>query len=365
MHIDTAGTYTLKYTAEDACGNVTEVEREVEAVQISYRTVLYTDGTLIINEKSTDIDANVAEHGAATNVYDPFDPNGNTSVKKYIFNSSQVLWRNQNASIKAAEVGSFIKVPSLANWFISLSNCISIDLSNVDASDVTSIASLCNGCSQLTALTLPSVLPTALTNGYYAFNDCRSLGSLDLSGIGIGTLLQMQRMFKGCEAMTSLILPEIPQTNNLELTFSDCRSLTSLDLTKIRSTSPCTTMESTFSGCKAPQLDVSHFDTRNVTTMRSMFRTVHATVLDLSGFNTSSVTDMYWMFSGASLLQTIYASSDFVTDQVTNSSSMFNGNSNLVGGAGTVYSSNNPTDKTYAHIDGGTADPGYFTLKSA
>ena len=32
---------------------------------------------------------------------------------------------------------------------------------------------------------------------------------------------------------------------------------------------------------------------------------------------------------------------------------------------GTAYSSSNPKDKTYAHIDGGTSNPGYFTAKNA
>ncbi|UKI57957.1 MAG: hypothetical protein L6V81_00295 [Clostridium sp.] len=33
---------------------------------------------------------------------------------------------------------------------------------------------------------------------------------------------------------------------------------------------------------------------------------------------------------------------------------------NLVGGAGTKYNSSH-VDKAYAHIDGGTSNPGYFT----
>lgn len=54
MKIDTEGNYVLKYTATDECGNETVIERNVSAVKIEYRTVLYTDGTFIINEKSTD-----------------------------------------------------------------------------------------------------------------------------------------------------------------------------------------------------------------------------------------------------------------------------------------------------------------------
>lgn len=30
----------------------------------------------------------------------------------------------------------------------------------------------------------------------------------------------------------------------------------------------------------------------------------------------------------------------------------------------TVWASSNPRDKTYAHIDGGTSNPGYFTAKA-
>ena len=32
---------------------------------------------------------------------------------------------------------------------------------------------------------------------------------------------------------------------------------------------------------------------------------------------------------------------------------------------GTTYNASNPKDKTYAHIDGGTSNPGYFTAKNA
>lgn len=39
---------------------------------------------------------------------------------------------------------------------------------------------------------------------------------------------------------------------------------------------------------------------------------------------------------------------------------MFNYRGGLTGGAGTVWSSSNPTDKTYAHWDEGPSNPGYF-----
>ena len=87
-------------------------------------------------------------------------------------------------------------------------------------------------------------------------------------------------------------------------------------------------------------------------------------MIDLSSFNTINVTNMGYMFGACVLLKTIYASTDFVVSQVTSSSDMLFNLQQIVGGAGTTYNSSNPKDKTYAHIDGGTSDPGYFTAKS-
>ena len=69
---------------------------------------------------------------------------------------------------------------------------------------------------------------------------------------------------------------------------------------------------------------------------------------------------MSYIFSYAANLKTIYASNKFNTNNVTSSTDMFTGSTNLVGGAGTKYNSSH-VDKTYARIDGGTSSPGYFT----
>jgi hypothetical protein len=71
------------------------------------------------------------------------------------------------------------------------------------------------------------------------------------------------------------------------------------------------------------------------------------------------------MFEGSTNLRTIYVGSGWSTAAVTSSTNMFNNCTSLVGGQGTTWNSSNPTDKTYAHIDGGTSNPGYFTDKNA
>lgn len=62
-------------------------------------------------------------------------------------------------------------------------------------------------------------------------------------------------------------------------------------------------------------------------------------------------------------LKTIYAGDGWSTASIQYGVSMFYRSKNLVGGAGTHYDAGY-TDHTYAHIDGGTANPGYFTAKT-
>ncbi|UKI58141.1 MAG: DUF285 domain-containing protein [Clostridium sp.] len=95
--------------------------------------------------------------------------------------------------------------------------------------------------------------------------------------------------------------------------------------------------------------------------MNAMFNTCPATTLDLSSFDTSNVTNMKAMFNAAANLTTIYVSNKFTTNNVTSSNSMFTRCKKLVGGMGTTFDSTSELDKTYARIDGGEANPGYFT----
>ena len=111
---------------------------------------------------------------------------------------------------------------------------------------------------------------------------------------------------------------------------------------------------------------LNYLNTSEVTDMSWMFNHCNdLTSLDLSNFNTSNVDRMTCMFYGCYNLRTIYVGNGWSTAAVTYSSDMFTGCTSLVGGQGTAYNSSNPKDKTYAHIDGGTSNPGYFTDKNA
>ncbi len=149
--------------------------------------------------------------------------------------------------------------------------------------------------------------------------------------------------------------------------FFNMQNLQSITGMEYLNTSEVTNMAYMFMLCTSlTSLDVSHFNTSKVTDMNSMFcKCSSLTSLDLSSFNTSKVTKMGWMFSNCSNLRTIYVGSGWSTAAVTSSNDMFRDCTNLVGGQGTTYNESNPWDKTYAHIDGGTSNPGYFTAKNA
>ena len=117
-----------------------------------------------------------------------------------------------------------------------------------------------------------------------------------------------------------------------------------------------------YNDTKLTDLDLSHFNTAKVTNMRDMFYNCCLETIDITSFDTRNVTNMIYMFGLNSKLTTILVGSNWSTAKVTDSSSMFANCSNkLKGGAGTTWSSSNPTDKTYARIDGGTSSPGYLT----
>ena len=106
---------------------------------------------------------------------------------------------------------------------------------------------------------------------------------------------------------------------------------------------------------------MSYLNTSEVTDMESMFCSCSGlTSLDVSNFNTAKVTNMSEMFSGCTNLRTIYVGNGWNTAAVISSNYMFYNCNSLVGGKGTTYDTNH-VDKAYAHIDGGSSNPGYFT----
>lgn len=355
------GTYKIQYAAEDGCGKTTVEDRTV-IVAPPPRTVLYTDGTLIINESGFDIDKNMALHGQVLKTYPALD-----NDHDYHFGSGGSYWKEDRNSILGVEIGSSISPTWMKDWFSELTSLKTVDLLKVDYSNVERMDNMFASCSTLESVDISNINAPLLDACGNMFANCSSLKTVDMSGWSTSKAISFASCFIGCKALETVDMlgnSTIAVSNIINM-FSGCIALQSVSLRGF-DTSAVQSLYNTFRGCGSLQtVDLGGVDTSNVTTMESMFYKCNAlTSLDLSGFNTLNTVNMKQMLNFCSSLQIIYASPNFVTSQVTNSDSMFSAMSNaLIGGAGTVWNRNNPTDKTYARIDGGTSNPGYFTLK--
>ena len=216
-----------------------------------------------------------------------------------------------------------------------------------------------------------------------AFSNVKSIGIGKGIKIDTSNVTQFEEMFKGCSSLTETGLQGFINKFNTEKAVNMCAmfgsmtGLAKLDLSGF-STTNVTDMSWMFeqnANLKSINFGVD-FDTSNVKGTKEnqgfagMFQNCSSLVfLDLSSFNTANAGTMWYMFSGCSNLEKIYVSENFVTtgllvDKVPNSVVfMFKGCSKLKGGGGTTYSSAN-TSATYAKIDGGTENPGYFSGSS-
>ena len=202
-----------------------------------------------------------------------------------------------------------------------------------------------------------------VTDMKYMFNGCSALQNLDVTGFDTGEVTDMYAMFSNCSELTSLDLSHFNTANvtTMAYMFNGCSNLTNLNVSNFN-TAKVTNMFGMFSYCSAlTELDVLSFNTSNVENMTRIFdRCSSLTTLDLSGFDTHNVTDMGYMFYACMELTTIYVGEGWDMSRVTDSIDMFPACYNLVGGAGTAYDGVH-FHGDYAHIDGGTANPGYFT----
>ena len=97
---------------------------------------------------------------------------------------------------------------------------------------------------------------------------------------------------------------------------------------------------------------IENLNTENVKDMSDMFSGCSGLIsLDVTHFNTENVTRMSGMFYGCNKLKEIYVSDKFVTDDVISSEYMFMACSSLSGDID--WTSDKPSDKTYAKTDGG------------
>ena len=292
-------------------------------------SMFYRSQTELLNLSSLDT-SNV------TSMSGMFSDSQTTTLDVSGFNTSKVTNMSDmfaGTKVRTLNLSKFdtSKVTNMSGMFADTS-LTSLNVSNFNTSKVTDMSCMFVG-GKFTILDLSNFDTSNVDNMGGMFIDSQ-VKTLDLSNFDTSNVTEMWRMFDGAQA-TKIVLSSF-------------------------NTSNVTNMYQMFSKSHVNNLDLSNFNTSKVTDMNRMFWSTYATTIDVSSFDTSKVTDMNSMFYGGDNLKTIYASSKFLTTAVSDSEVMFEGSTSLVGGAGTKYNSSH-VDKAYAHIDGGTSSPGYFT----
>ncbi len=253
---------------------------------------------------------------------------------------------------------------STADWFAELAYLTTITgIGNLKTDNVTDMSNMFLFCRSLTSLDVTGFNTSNVTSMENMFYECSSLTSLDVSHFNTANVTNMDMMFQLCSGLTSL---DVSNFNTSSLThmlqmFCQCSSLKKLTLGNFN-TDKVIVMSGLLGGCSSlTEIDLSSLNTSSVESLFLMFDgCTSLKTLDLSNFNTARVTNMIQMFYGCSNLKTVYVGDGWTTLAVTDSENMFLDCTSLVGGAGTHYDANH-VDVAYAHIDGGSANPGYFT----
>ena len=347
----------------------------------------FNDKNIIKGE--LDIDFNDIKNGV--NLFQYFD---NFGIDVYLNNSKVNMtqdlddnWKIDHNFIKTGKYTFCIvfneTIEDMEGFFGNCPNLISLDLSNFDASNVTTMRIMLNKCKKLKEIKgLDKLITSNLIDMEGMFQDCAEIESLDLSNFDTSNVTNMAFLFNNCNNLKEIKGLDQFKTNkvtdiksmfqscyqleyidlsnfdtssveNMEYIFDDCHKLKGIKgLTKLN-TSNVTTMEGMFQLCIGLKyVDLSNFDTSNVTNMSYMFNkckklkeikgldqfktnnntTLYAMFqfcteieyLDLSNFDTSNVTDMAFMFSQCNKIKEIKGINNFVTSKVMYMETMFN-----------------------------------------
>ena len=292
----------------------------VNTTKTAYAVYSEDDNSLTFYKSEEPITVGSTYNGkTATAVYTGFESSN--------YDETTVPWYQYRANVESVTFEDTISPTSTAHWFRNFTNCINMDLSNLDTSKVTSMYYMFSGMSNLTELDVSSFNTSKVTNMARMFSDISKVTELDLGNFDTSSATKTYRMFLGMSSLTNLNISSLDTSNVTQMNnmFQNCSSLTSLDLSNFNTSKVTSMWEMFYNMDSITSLDLSSFDTSKVENMYAMFNNMDSiTSLDISSFNTSNVTDMSWMFGYPTNLTNLNINS-FNTSNVTSMNSMFEG----------------------------------------
>ena len=164
-------------------------------------------------------------------------------------------------------------IESCEKIFEGLYNITEIDLSNFDASKVTTMREMFSLCQKLEKINFGNIDTSSLEDMYDLFDGCSKLTSIDLSNLDTSKVTSMSYMFSNCKNLDKINFGNINTSSleTMEYSFYNCNSLTTIDLSNF-DTSKVTSMFCIFYKCSnLKYLDLSNFDFTNLEEAESMF----------------------------------------------------------------------------------------------
>ena len=162
--------------------------------------------------------------------------------------------------------------------FYAQTNLIEVDLSNFDASKVTSMGGMFNGCTNLEKFTSGNINTPLLDTMSAVFSKCSSLTSIDISNFDTSGVTTMKELFRECSTLEKINFGNIDTSSvkTMEGLFYSCSKLISVDLSKFN-TGEVTCMSRMFISCTSLKyLDLSSFNTQKVEEVPQMFKSCSA-----------------------------------------------------------------------------------------
>lgn len=121
------------------------------------------------------------------------------------------------------------KITSLYNLFYSVTAVTSVDLSNLDLTDIAT-DNMFNGSSNITSIKFNTTKSMKLVDVMNMFQGCSSLVSLDLSSFDTSNLKNVRYLFRGCRSLVSLDLSnfDLSKATSYNDMFQNCTSLSTI-----------------------------------------------------------------------------------------------------------------------------------------
>lgn len=225
---------------------------EAQAADITYDTTSLSDWTYTQDDTAKTVTLTVY-NGTSTAVQIPasFDIDGTTYTTQLTNGNNSEAGLDTGVIENLTFGTGFVFPKNISYLFYGDQTLKTIDLSNVDSSNTTTMSGLFEVCTGLTSITFGDFDTSNATFMDGMFEFCTSLTSLDLTGFDTSSATFFSQLFYGCTSLTTVDLSSFDFTtcNNTNATYTvnatysmffSCSALTTIYTPKVMPTTTST-----------------------------------------------------------------------------------------------------------------------------